>query len=109
LVSFLFGTEEKGCQLGGCKEGGKKEDSEGKKNFGVFVFAVAISKNLGFSYLYCYFLLSHFLFFGNFGGLFGNVANFFIYIYISLSLYLSMFLGIGCQSCQHFLAISGKI
>jgi len=96
--------------MGGCKEGGKKEDSEGKKNFWGFVFfAVAISKNLGFSYLYCYFLLFHFLFFGNFWGLFGNVANFFIYIYISLSLYLSMFLGIGCQSCQHFLAISGKI
>jgi len=104
LFFFSLGSEGKGCQLGGCKEGGKK-DSEGKKNFWDFVFppkAVAISLIFGFSYVFWYFLFFHFLFFGNFGVFLATVANFFIYIYIFLSLYLSMFLGIGCQSCQHF-------
>ncbi len=89
------------------KEGRKTRRGE-RKISGVLFFTVAISKNLGFSYLYCYFLLFHFLFFGNFGGLFGNVANFFIYLYIYLFIYLSIFLGIGCQSCHTFFAVSEK-
>jgi len=75
--------------MGGCKEGGKK-DSEGKKNFWGFVFLrLPFLKTLAFPIFIAIFCFFIFYFLATSGVFLATLP---IFLYISISLYLSIYL-----------------